>query len=150
MKYNNGNCKVETLMFEKFNGNKNKWKDLNLSTAFMQKGFVFCLVSQLCLTFCDPMDYSPPGSSVHGILQARILEFVATPSSRGCSQLKNRTWVSCIGGKFFTPEPPEKPEATVASFNLTLVRVGLRKIVNFNTSCPVPVMDAVLCLRMSL
>ena len=37
---------------------------------------------QLCLTLCDPMDCSPPGSSVHGILQARILEWVAMPSSR--------------------------------------------------------------------
>ena len=37
------------------------------------------LVSQLCLTFCDPMDCNPPGSSVHGILQARILEWVACP-----------------------------------------------------------------------
>ena len=38
---------------------------------------------QLCLTFCDPMDCSPPGTSVHGILQTRILEWVAMPSSRG-------------------------------------------------------------------
>ena len=41
------------------------------------------LVTQPCLTLCDPMDYSPPGSSVHGILQARILEWVAIPFSRG-------------------------------------------------------------------
>ena len=43
------------------------------------------LVTQLCLAFCDAMDYSPPGSSVHGILQARILEWVAIPFSRGSS-----------------------------------------------------------------
>ena len=41
---------------------------------------------QLCLTLCDPMDCSPPGSFIHGILQARILEWVAIPSSRGSSQ----------------------------------------------------------------
>ena len=41
---------------------------------------------EVCLTRCDPMDCSPPGSSVHGILQARILEWVAVPSSRGSSQ----------------------------------------------------------------
>ena len=41
------------------------------------------LVAQLCLTLCDPMDCSPPGSSVHGTLQARILEWVAIPFSRG-------------------------------------------------------------------
>ena len=40
---------------------------------------------QLCLTLCDPMDCTPPGSSVHGILQARILEWAAMPSSRGSS-----------------------------------------------------------------
>ena len=46
---------------------------------------VLRLVAQLCLTLCDTMDCSPPGSSVHGILQARILEWVAMPSSRGSS-----------------------------------------------------------------
>ena len=44
---------------------------------------VCVLVAQLCLTLCDPVDCSPPGSSVHGILQARVLEWVAMPSSRG-------------------------------------------------------------------
>ena len=44
---------------------------------------VLCLVAQLCLTLCDPMYCSPPGSSVLEILQARILEWVAMPSSRG-------------------------------------------------------------------
>ena len=44
------------------------------------------LFAQLCLTLCDPMDYSPPGSSVHGILQTRILEWVAMPLSRGASR----------------------------------------------------------------
>ena len=39
-------------------------------------------VAQLCLTLCDPIDFSPPGSSVHGILQARILEWLAMPFSR--------------------------------------------------------------------
>ena len=59
-----------------------------------------CSVAQLCLTLCDPVDCTPPGSSVHGILQARIPEWVAMPSSRGSSPPRNRTWVSyvsCIG-----------------------------------------------------
>ena len=60
------------------------------------------LVAQSCPTRCDPMDYSPPGSSVHGILQARILEWVAMPSSRGSSQARDWTQVSCIPGRFFT------------------------------------------------
>ena len=63
---------------------------------------VLCLVTQSCLTVCNPMDCSPPGSSVHGILQARILEGVAMPSSRGSSRPRNRTKVSCIAGRFFT------------------------------------------------
>ena len=55
---------------------------------------------QSCLTLCDPMDCSLPGSSVLGILQARILEWVAMPSSRGSSQPRDRThisYVSCTG-----------------------------------------------------
>ena len=60
------------------------------------------LVSQLCLTLCNPMDCSLPGSSVHGILEIRILEWVAIPFSRGSSQPRDQTWVSCIAGRFFT------------------------------------------------
>ena len=52
--------------------------------------------AQLCSTLWDPMDYSPPGSSVHGILQERILEWVALPSSRGSSWPRDRTHVCCI------------------------------------------------------
>ena len=47
---------------------------------------------QLCPTLCKPMDCSLPGSSVHGILQARILEWVAVPSSRGSSQPRDQTY----------------------------------------------------------
>ena len=59
-------------------------------------------VAQSCLTLGDPMDYSPPGSSVHGILQARILEWVAISFSRGSSPLRDRTRVSCIAGRCLT------------------------------------------------
>ena len=59
-------------------------------------------VAQLCPTLCDPMDCSPPGSSIHGILQARVLEWVAISFSRGSSQPRNRTWVSHIIGRRFT------------------------------------------------
>ena len=58
------------------------------------------------------MDCSPPGSSVHGILQARLLEWVAMPSFRGPSRPRDRTCVfcvSCIAGRFFTLEPQRKP-----------------------------------------
>ena len=60
------------------------------------------LVVQLCSTLCDHMDYSPPGSSVHGIFQARILEWVALPFSRGSSQPKDQSWVSHTAGRLFT------------------------------------------------
>ena len=59
-------------------------------------------VAQLCLTFCNPMDCSPPDSSVHGILRARILEWVAIPFSRGSSQPRDQTQVSHMAGGFFT------------------------------------------------
>ena len=55
-----------------------------------------CSVARSCPTLCDPMDYNLPGSSVHGILQARILEWVAVSSSTGSSQPKDWTRVSCI------------------------------------------------------
>ena len=60
------------------------------------------LVTQSCLTLCKPTDCSPPGSSVHGVPQARILELVAIPFSRGSSWPKDRTQVSCIAARFFT------------------------------------------------
>ena len=66
------------------------------------------LVTQLCLTLFNPMHYSPPGSSVHGILQARILEWIAIPCSRGSSGHRDRTQVSCIVGRFFTMWPPRE------------------------------------------
>ena len=55
-----------------------------------------CSVAQSCLTLRDPMDCRPPGSSVHGIFQARILEWVAISSSKGSSWLGDRTHISCI------------------------------------------------------
>ena len=54
-----------------------------------------CSVIQSCLTLCDPMNCSPPGSSVHGIFQAKILEWVAISFSRGPSRPRDRTCVSC-------------------------------------------------------
>ena len=60
------------------------------------------LVTKLCLTLCNPMNCSPPGSSVHRTLQTRILEWVAMPSSRGSSRPRNWTWISCNAGRFFT------------------------------------------------
>ena len=66
------------------------------------KSEVKVLVTQSCLTLCDCIYYSLQGSSVHGILQARILEWVAMPFSRKFSWLRDYTQVSCIEGRFFT------------------------------------------------
>ena len=59
-------------------------------------------VDQLCPTLCNPMDCSLPDSSVHGIFQARVLEWIAISSSRGSSQPRDQTQVSHIAGRFFT------------------------------------------------
>ena len=68
---------------------------MELSYAYMHAQLL-----QSYLILCDPMDCNPPGSSVHGIFQARILEWVAIPFSRGSFQLRDQThlsYVSCIG-----------------------------------------------------
>ena len=76
---------------------------LSLVSEVSRKGKV--LVVHSCLTLCDSMDCSLPGSSVHGTLQVRILEWVAIRFSRGSSQPCDRTQVSCIAGR---SEPPGK------------------------------------------
>ena len=73
------------------------------------------LVAQSCPTLCDPMDCRLPGSSVHGIFQARILEWVAISFSRGSSWPRDQTWVSHIVGRHFTSEPPGKSLLTDGS-----------------------------------
>ena len=79
---------------------------------FKQTTFKMILWSSSCLTLCNPMGCSPPGSSVYGNLQARTLEWAALPSSRGSSWPGDRTWVSCSscpGRWVLTTEPPGKP-----------------------------------------
>ena len=74
--------------------------EMLLMTCLTNK--VVVLVAQSYPTLCDPMDCGLPGSSVHGILQARILEWIAIPFSRGSFWPRDRTRVSCIAGRFFT------------------------------------------------
>ena len=71
-----------------------------------------CLVAQSRPTLCDPMEWSPPGSSVHGILQARILEWVAIPSSRGSSQPRIEPSSCALQMDSLLSEPPGKPKNT--------------------------------------
>ena len=67
--------------------------------------------------FYDPMDCSPPGSSVHGISQARILKWVPFPSKR--SQPNNQTGISCNAGRFLTTEPPGKPLESITILKIS-------------------------------
>ena len=67
---------------------------------------VLCLVAQSYQTLCNPVDCSPPGSSVMGILQARILEWVTMPSSRGCSQPVIKPRFSVLQADSLPSEPP--------------------------------------------
>ena len=82
--------------------------------------------TQSCPTLCDPMDYSPPGFSVHGIFQARVLEWVAISFSRGSSWPRDQTWVSRIAGRRFTiwaTREARHIKSLIASF-LMMVKQG--------------------------
>ena len=72
-------------------------------------------VAQSCLTLCNPVDCSLPGSSIHGILQARILEWVAISFSRGSSQPRDRTLSPALEADALTSEAPEKPDISFLS-----------------------------------
>ena len=105
-----GNCQMRNMFGEDTGGKP--WADLRSrvlsSDEVTQNPLSVVLVAQLCRTLCNSIDYSPPGSSVHGILQAKILEWIAIPFSRGSSWPRDWTHishVSCIAGIFFTPEP---------------------------------------------
>ena len=79
------------------------FKFLVLTIAFVYSCEVkWSELAQSCPTLCDPMDSSPPGSSIHGILQARILEWVAISFSRGTSRPRDRTRVSHLACRGFT------------------------------------------------
>ena len=98
-------------------------------------------VAQLCPTLCDPTDYT-----VHGILQARILEWVAFPFSRGSSQPRDRIQVSCIAGRFFTGWATREARMltqirlvstffTSCSYHFVLVLVMVRTLTHYTHSC---------------
>ena len=82
---------------------------LFLPALLYPKCAVLCLVAQSCPALCYPMGCSLPGSSVHGILQARILEWVTISLSRGSSRPRDRTQISCKAGRVFTAERLGKP-----------------------------------------
>ena len=88
-------------------------------------GIVKVKVAQSCLTVCDPIDCSLPGSSVHRILQAEILECIAFPFSRGSSQPKNQTQVSLTAGEGAEPALPAEPPRKPILLSLSLIGVDL-------------------------
>ena len=83
-KFPSNKCKIIMYLFQHFHWRSKSWFEYNRDN------------------FCDPMDCSLPGSSVHGILQARVLEWVAISFSRGSSRPRDQTQVSRIAGRFFT------------------------------------------------
>ena len=90
---------------------------------------VYVLIAQLCPTLCDPIDCSPPGSSVHGILQAGTLEWVAIPFSRISSWPRNWTPVSYIAGRFFTIWTTREALNTYYPLSFPLIVVKLLSLV---------------------
>ena len=78
-----------------------KGGESNIHSTVMQQ-ILESRVAELCPTLHDPMDCSLLGSSVHGIFQEKILDLVSMPSSRGSSQPRDQTQVSCIACEFFT------------------------------------------------
>ena len=111
-----------------------------------------CLVAYSCLTLCNPKDYSLPGSSVHGILQARILEWVAISFSRGSSWSRDWAWVSCIAGRFFTIQAIGKSIHVLVVRNGATMNIGVHvsfesKVFHFFSYIPkVGLLDHVIVL----
>ena len=91
------------------------------------------LVAQLCLTLCNPMDCSPPGSSVHGILQARILKVRSHSLLQASSWPRDQTWVSHIAGRFFTIWATRETQKTMgATFKSLTPSTRAKPLMNFS------------------
>ena len=102
-------CIIITLLYSR-----------NWHNTVNQLYVVKVLVTQSCLTLCDPIYCSPPGFSVHGILQARLLEWVAISFSRGSSWPFSRAWVSCIAvnNRAWQPTPAFLPGESLGQSSL--------------------------------
>ena len=112
---NSKNTRINNILIS----DEGKWKSKSLA--------IFC--AQSCLTLCDPMDCSPSGSSVHGVLQARILELVAVSSSSGFSQPRGWTYISYIGRQIIT-------ELLGKSIHKTYTCIKLENIIQSCLLCP--------------
>ena len=85
-------------------GSNTRGVSFHLGSAFQG-----LLLPLSCVPLCDPLDWSPPGSSVHGFIPTRILERVAISFSRGSSQPRDGIQISCLAGRVFTTESAGKP-----------------------------------------
>ena len=101
-----------------------------------------CLLLQSCPTPCSPIDYSPPGSSVHGILQAGILEWTAMPSSRGSSRPRDRIQVSRLAGCFFTHRATRGSHCFLPEAKLAHRSAHYCLAFGHSTNCPLPRMHS--------
>ena len=112
---------------------------IGILAHFTEKGSeVKVLVIQSCPIIGDRMNCSLPNSSVHGVLQARILEWVAVSSSRGSSPPRDWTcisYISCIAGGFFTAEPSEKPWRGVQHILNQTWASRMTEILSLNQQC---------------
>ena len=120
------------------------------STEFFFEGTVTMnvVVSLPCPTLCDPVDCGPPGSSVHGILQARILGWVAMPSSRGSSQLRDWTQVSRTGGQILYRM---SKSSSLPSFYATFPKCSKPRNRNFkNTSLSCSFIQCVVLMNIDI
>ena len=116
------------------------WTELNwsirivFSQIYLTEASV--LVAPSCPTLCDPLGCSPPGSSVHGILQAWILKWVAIYFSSGSSRPKDRAWISCIVDRFFTIWATREAQTNIVSNGerqLFSLRLGIRQGFSLST-----------------
>ena len=101
-------CKIPTLV-------EAGWRYMGILCYFAsfhkwKWSYFCCLVTKLCLTLSDPMDYSLTGSFVHGISQARILQWVAISFSRDLPDPGIKSTSPTLGGRFFTTKLPGKPK----------------------------------------
>ena len=93
-------------------------------------GLKWSEIAQSCPTFCNPVDCRPPGSSVHGISQARTLEWVAISFSRGSSWPRDWTQASCIGRWIFTTEHQRSPTLTCSWASSSNTNLFYSKVLN--------------------
>ena len=106
-KVTNLTCTALGILMVKKKMWKKKFRLYTVYSTFWSHGFnltfltLESVVTQSCLTLCNPMNCSPPGSCVHGILLASTLEWIAIPFSRGFSQTRHQTCVSHTASRFF-------------------------------------------------